>query len=326
MSIQRGGLKTWSALAGNKKRPSEYEVVTYKLHYRNRNPDVAYEQSPDSMMNLWYQKHVTGSPLKHSDWDVFRDPDQLTYRAYTTMQDGQEEYVDGLIREHARIRHDAGMSPAWIKKLRLYYTPLRYLFTAIQMASAYVVQMAPASTITNCAAFQEADALRWLSRTAYRTRQLSLAWPDQEFATSERTTWEDAPEWQGFRELIEKMLVTYDWAENLFALNVVALYAISEVCIRQFADLARQSGDTLSAMLCEAQMKDFERSRRWTAEWVKIANDTPGNGQVFAGWKNKWDPLADQAIDAYASSLGMPEAASTVKAGRQHFYNVIGIA
>src|SRR5690554_5847313 len=100
LSVDRGGLKTWSALAGNKKRPSEYEIVTYKLHYRTRNPEAAYEQSPDSMMNQWYRKNVTNSPLKHTDWDSFRDPDQITYRAYTTMQDGHEEYVDGLIREH----------------------------------------------------------------------------------------------------------------------------------------------------------------------------------------------------------------------------------
>ncbi len=123
MGVNRGGLKTWSALAGNKKRPSEYEIVTYSLLYRNRNPDAAYEQSPDSMMNQWYRKHVRDSLLQHPDWDSFRDPDQVTYRAYTTMQDAHEEYVDGLIKQHAAHGHDAKLPQSWLRKLALLYTP-----------------------------------------------------------------------------------------------------------------------------------------------------------------------------------------------------------
>jgi len=49
------------------------------------------------------------------------------------------------------------------------------LQAALQMNCAYALQVAPASTITNCLAFQEADAVRWLSRVAYRTRELANA-------------------------------------------------------------------------------------------------------------------------------------------------------
>lgn len=324
MGIERGGLKTWSALAANKRRPSEYEIVTYKLHYRNRHPDAAYEQSPDSMMNQWYQKHVRDSLLKHPDWDVFRDPDQITYRAYTTMQDASEEYVDGILKDHAGNRHDELLDDEWLCKLASFYTPLRYLFTAMQMASAYVVQMAPASTITACAAFQEADAFRWMSRVAYRTHQLALQHPDFGFGTGERQAWEDAAYWQGLRELFEKTLATYDWAENLFALNVVASRVVDEA-LRQLGVAARKNGDTLTAMLCSAQLQDCERSRRWTAEWLKVAQQESGNEAVLHQWHAKWKPLADCAIKTYCSALGIDEAALKAAEGVREFHQSVGL-
>lgn len=320
MSIERGGLKTWSALSGNKKRPSEYEIVTYKLHYRNRKPDAAYEQSPDSMMNQWYQKHVRDSPLKLADWDVFRDPDQITYRSYTTMQDAHEEYVDEVLRNHTSNKHDAFLKPEWVKTLASHYTPLRYLMTTLQMGAAYVVQMAPASTITNCAAFQEADSFRWLSRTAYRTYQLAQQHPEVGFGKSERATWEDDARWQGFRELMELALTTYEWAESLFALNVIAARAVDEA-VRQLGASARKVGDTLTATLCDAQRRDSERSRRWTRDWIKLAKSELANVAVLEQWHAKWMPFAERAIDAFFQGLADPSAATEAKQRIADFYS-----
>jgi len=325
MGLKKGGLKTWSALAGNKKRPSEYEIVTYKLLYRNRKPEAAYEQSPDSMMNQWYQKHVRDSPLQHPDWDSFRDPDQVTYRSYTTMQDAHEEYVDGLIRNHAANEHDAKLSAAWLRKLAMLYTPQRYLFSATQMAAAYVVQMAPSSTIVNCAAFQEADEFRWMSRVAYRTHQLSVRHAEYGFRKSEREHWEETPAWQGMRELVEKTLGTYDWAENLFALNVVTARAIDEM-LRQLARAANSNGDTLTAMLCDAQRRDSDRSRRWTTQWLKLAREHAPNETVLRQWHDKWNPLAEKAIQDYCAALELEDAAPAAIQGLREYYASVGIA
>lgn len=311
----RPGLKTFSSFLGARKRPSEYEVVTYKLHYRTRNKDAAYEQDPNSPMNLWYKKHVNASPLQHDDWDSFRDPDQITYRGYTTMQDGQEQYVDQLLDDHDNNGHDLKLSPIWLDSLERMYTPARYLLTATQMCSAYVVQMAPASTITNCAAFQEADCFRWLSRITYRTRELANHHPSRGFARNERDHWEKFAAWQGFRELCEKTLATYDWAEHLVALNLVTLRAIDEGFVRQLGAAARANGDTLTAMLCDNHMRDCERSRRWTAAWAKMALEAYTNKSVIEAWLKKWVPLGDKAIQLYCAAL--PDGAQAVKHAKQ---------
>ena len=198
MAVQVKGMKTWSGLAKKRRRPSEYEVVTTNLQTRTRHPDQAYELSPAPLlgMNEFYKRHVSESPLQHTDWEGFRDPDEMIYRVYTRIQDQQEQYVDGLLDEHNEIGHDATLSAAWLDVLERLYTPRRFLQMALQMGAAYLVQMAPASTITACAGFQDGDEFRWLSRCAYRARELQRALPERGFGETERRTWEEEPAWQ----------------------------------------------------------------------------------------------------------------------------------
>ena len=129
MVVDVRGMKTWSGLAKNRRRPSEYEIVTTNLQTRNRHPDQAYELSPAPLlaMNEWYKRNVFDSPLQHDNWEDFRDPDELIYRVYTRTQDGQEEYIDGLLDEHNEIGYDKELLvPEWLDVLGtpLYAPPL----------------------------------------------------------------------------------------------------------------------------------------------------------------------------------------------------------
>lgn len=320
------GLKTWSDLAGRKRRPTEYETVTYDLHYRTRNPDAPYELDPNMFMNRWYKQHVNACRLRHDDWNAFRDPDEVIYRTYTAMQDASEEYVDRLLDEHDRLGHDATLSDEWIATLARLYTPGRYPLHAVQMASAYLAQMAPASTITNAAVFQEADAFRWVSRTAYRTCELGKHRPGAGFG-GERAVWEDDPAWQGFRELFERTLVAYDWDEHLIALGLVAKPALDEAYVRQLGAAARATGDTLLAMLNDAQMRDVERSRRWNAALVRHALVQEGNAKIVDDMLAAWVPLGERAIDAFCAPLpNGAAAAAEAKAATRAYRAGIGCA
>jgi hypothetical protein len=114
--------------------------------------------------------------------------------------------------------------------------------------------------------------------------------PDKGFGKNERRSWEDDEAWQGFPEL---MLVAYDWAETFVALNVVAKPAI-DAFLRQLGAAAEKSGDMLLKMLTDAQLRDSERSRRWTTELVRFAQQNDSNQKVIAEWTRKWVPLADK--------------------------------
>jgi toluene monooxygenase system protein E len=318
-------LKTWSHLAGQRRRPSEYEIVSTNLHWHTRKPDDPWEVGgTDGFMANWYRQYCYGSPVQHDNWNSFRDPDELVYRTYNIIQDGQETYVDGLLEQYSGEEHDASLAPAWTNVLGALYSPGRYLMHTVQMASAYLVHIAPASTISNCAAFQAADAFRWVSRTAYRTRELANTHPDGGFGEAERRHWEEASAWQGFRELMERTLVAYDWAETFVALNMVAKPAIDEAWLRQFAVSARRSGDGLLALLADAALRDSERSRRWTAALVEMML-LPGNQDVLQGWLAKWVPLGEQAVRQFCAELPEnPEAGDAAVERTRAFRSQLG--
>ena len=90
----------------------------------------------------------------------------------------------------------------WLRFLDRWYFPLRYPVHGLQMLAAYVAQMAPASRITNCAAFQAADEMRRVQRIAYRTAQINGCPVDAATLRRHKTAWEEAPEFQPLRELI----------------------------------------------------------------------------------------------------------------------------
>ena len=320
-------LKTWSHLQKARKRPNEYSIVSTNLHFSTDVPDCPWELDAELPVNRWFRQYREGSPFKHSDWDGFRDPDELVYRTYNIQQDGQEHYVDGLLEDFAEREHDAGLEREWLECLTTLYTPSRYLLHGLQMGSAYLVQMAPASTISNCAIFQAGDCLRWLSHTAYRTRELANTWPDLGFAGQERQHWEERSEWQGFRELVERLLVAYDWGESFVALNLVAKPAADEVLFRTLGRVARDYRDDLLSLMCESALRDSDRQRRWTQALVEFALQESGNRDVLNGWLGHWVPLADRAIDAWCSGLpGEPHLAADARTRAAAFRESLGLA
>lgn len=312
-------LKTWSHLAEARRRPSEYEIVSTNLVY-NLDPASPFELGPNIPMSKWFKKYRHDSPLTGCDWEAFRDPDEMTYRSYNVLQDGQETYIERLLDEHDELAHDQGLSPEWLDTLSAVYTPARYLVHTVQMASHYLVQIVPSSTVRSCVLYQATDQMRWLSQIAYRTAELNKHYPEKGFATAERGIWEDNPIWQGFRELMENVLITYDWGEAFIALNLVAKPAIDETLLRQLAATARRYDDGLLGLLCDSVYRDVQRSRTWTAALVRMAAEREENVTVINDWLEKWLKTADKAIDAYCQGLPeSPDASEEARAALRDF-------
>nr|AAB58744.1 toluene-3-monooxygenase oxygenase subunit 2 [Burkholderia cepacia] len=323
-------LKTWSHFAERRRKPSEYEIVSTNLHFTDRDPNAPYELAPDMWMNRWYKQNTLNSPLKHDDWNAFRDPDQVIYRTYNLMQDGQEAYVYGLFDQFNAREHDKVLDPRWAGKLARLYTPARYLFHTLQMASAYVgTDGSLQATITNCQLLSDGlNPFRWWSHTAYRTKELSLAFDDKSFGTDERQYWETDPAWQGFRELMEKVLVTWDWAEAFVAFSLVAIPAVEEAVLRKLGESGQHNGDTLVGLLNDAQLVDAARHRRWAATLVKMAVEKAGQRRTLIKkmGSSKWEPLADSAITAYCTALSdVPDASASARLATREFRNSLGL-
>ncbi len=106
--------RTWSDFGDMRRMPSEYEIVTHNTNWTVRKARAgALEANPSSPANLWFLTYRDRSPLHVEDWNGFRDPDEVTYRRYVTMQDEQETIVASLLEEYADAGHDKVHSPAW---------------------------------------------------------------------------------------------------------------------------------------------------------------------------------------------------------------------
>jgi toluene monooxygenase system protein E len=308
---RRPKTKTWSRFGNLGRKPNEYEIVTHDLNHTITGP-TPLEMGPDVQGNLWLKRHRDSMPLTVQDWNGFRDPDQVTYRKYNTLQDQQETYVDGLLAEFTSKNSDASLTPAAVDLLAGVLTPSRYLSHGLQMLSAYVQQLAPSSYMANCATFQTADQLRRVQLAAYRAKQLSETFPERNFGVAERAQWERAPGWQPIRELTERLLIAFDWHEAFIGTQLVLKPLTDLLTLQEFAAAARAQGDDLDALVADNLFKDSERSQRWTAACTRFLIDAgAGNRAALLETLARWRPLGEAAIAGGAALLA-PYAAGAI--------------
>ena len=296
------GRKTYTRLAVGRRVPLEYELVSTDLHY---NHPLRFELPAGNPVVAWYYRHREGSALQARSWEQFADPRRTTYRSYTELQDSREDVVDGLLREIDDTAYDWNLEDEWVRFLDRWYSPLRFPVHGLQMLAAYVAQMAPASRITNCAAFQSADEVRRLQRIAYRTVQLSGPPLEAETAQRQRAAWEDAAAFQPLRELVERALIAYDWGEAFTVTNVVIKPRIDRLVNQEIAGtLATANGDPILTSIHFSLDEDARWHRAWTAALLRhLIEDTPTNTEVVSAWIEKWRPLASEALEAFAGVL-----------------------
>jgi toluene monooxygenase system protein E len=317
-----------------RRKPSEYEIVTAKLHYHYRRQPAPFELDPNTPINTWYLRYREGSPLQADDWEGFRDPRQLTYQLYVQRQAEREAYVDNLVDEFECHKHDAGLQTEWVRLLKRLYLPARFPIHALQMTALYMAQMAPSSFITNAAYFQAADELRRIQWAAYRAKSLSLE-HDAELASSAHTRqrWEEDSAWQPLRETVEKMLIAYDWGEAFAALNLTVKPVFDAVFNAELAELARAHEDALLALMLDDFELDSERSRDWSAALVEYAvAQRPANTEFLERWVKHWKPLAYRSMEALVELFGQaprplqPQAvAGKVRAAHHAFLTRCGL-
>jgi toluene monooxygenase system protein E len=319
--------RTFSTFGDVRRMPSEYEIVTHAQNWTLRqNRTATFEQNPSSAANLWFLTYRDNSPLRAENWDAFRDPDRLTYKAYVNLQAEAEAKVTGVLEAHAEA--GVALDAESVALLGQLFTPARYLYHGFQQVEAYIGYMAPSSYITNAAAFATADFLRRVTTIAYRTRELQIASPDSGIGAAERSRWEGHDGWQPARKAVEYALVSYDWGEAFTALNLVLAPTLDDVLLTQLGRVAKSNGDDLTWLLTSFLAEDSRRRGRWSRALAEEAvAQRPENRAVLGKWIGRWSALADNAalglgtILATAPGNGVraDEVATHAKAARDHY-------
>lgn len=296
--------KTWSRMGELGRVPTEYEIVTHEMVHTAK--EVPLEMGEETFANQWMKRYRDSTGLKVKNWEAFRDPDALFYRIYNQRQDNAESFIDKVIEQFTdRSNSDAGLDRSCVEMLARVFTPARYLTHGLQMASAYIQQMASTSYVANAAAFQTFDHLRRVERIAYRTRQLSLTWPEQGFGSGERAVWEQDALWQPVRRAVEELLVCFAWHENFVATNLLVKPALDLLSLKEFATVAAENGDTLDSLICSNLFEDSERSMRWSAALSRfLIEQDDGNRELLLATVKAHRAKALAAIESFGTMLG----------------------
>ena len=291
--------KTYWHLLQQKRMPTEYEIVTSKLLCYTGEGFTGKRFELDVPLKDWYRRYQEESPLVCSSWEKFCDPRETTYTKYTALQRDKEIFVDGILDEIELTGYDAHLRPAWLYILPRVVAPFRYPGHGFQMIASYIGQMAPSGRITIAAALQSADEMRRIQRIAYRIRQLQQIYPG--FAADSRTLWQTDPIWKQLREVVEKLLVAYDWAESFVGLNLVLKPLVDELFMKYLSDLALREDDYLLGQIFYSLNEDCQWHRQWSESLVRMAiEDNVRNRDTIQGWINQWYPLTARAVQTFA--------------------------
>ncbi|MGA9130748.1 MAG: MmoB/DmpM family protein [Candidatus Sulfotelmatobacter sp.] len=284
--------RTYWHLSDLGRKPTDYDIATSRMHYW-----TARGFEVKAPVSEWYERYLRGSALRCRDWDLWGDPRQTTYTTYTTMQRTREAFVSGLL-DSISDDYDRGLSTQWVAVLDRVLAPLRYPGHGLQMVAAYIGSMAPSTHITIAVTFQAADEMRRVQRIAYRMRQLQITHP--EFGGKAQQTWQDDPIWQPLREIIETLLVTWDWGEALVVLQFVLKPAFDELFMTQFGRFARAAGDDVLDRIFFSLNEDCAWHRAWSGSLILTAlRDTPESARVIEGWIENWAPRVNRAVSAF---------------------------
>jgi toluene monooxygenase system protein E len=291
--------KTYWHLLPQRRMPTEYEIVTSKLLCYTGEGFTGKRFELDVPLLDWYNRFQQDSPLTCASWENFRDPRETTYTKYTEIQRDKEIFVDGILEEIESSGYDGRLSPGWLHVLSRVVAPLRYPGHGLQMLASYVGQMAPGGRIVITATLQVGDEMRRVQRIAYRVRQLQHVY--RGFAADSKARWQTDPLWQPLRMAIEKLLVTYDWAESFVGVNLVLKPLMDEIFMNHLSDLALREGDHLLGQIFYSLNQDCRWHREWSRTLTRmLIEDNSRNGRTIQGWIEKWHPVAVRALQAFA--------------------------
>jgi toluene monooxygenase system protein E len=301
--------RTYSHLEGLRKVPDEYDLATTKLLYY-----VERGFAVNGPAAAWYEAHQKHACLTHADWDAFVDPRRTTYAKYVSIARGREAQADGIVNAMEQPGHDERLSPGWLDAIGRFIGPLRHALHGLQMTASYVGSMAPAGRVVIVHLFQSADEMRRIQRLTQRLAQLGKRDPGT--LSGAKDAWLRDGAWQPLRELVEKLLVRYDWAEAFLALNVCVKPVVDRLVTNGIGARAIASGDPLLGALVRNLGDDAEWHRAFSRALVTHAlAGAEGNRDVVVRITGEWLPRALAAAAPLGFVLGesAPEAMAALK-------------
>jgi propane monooxygenase small subunit len=290
--------RTYNYFTPQKQRASMYEDVTVDVQpdperYLTQGWLYAFANGEAGYPKDWTQ-------LKSSDWHVFRDPNQEWEQTIYRNNANVVRQIT-LNIENAKLQKAfAAWNRQWTQVVARHVGAWMHAEHGLGMHLFVPAQRdAPTNMINNAIAVNSMHKLRFAQDLALYNLELSEQIPGFE-GQVHKSVWMEDPIWQGVRENVERLTAIKDWAEAIFAANIVFEPLVGELFRSNFVlQVAAPNGDYVTPSIVGAGENDYERDLRYTNELFSLLVNDKQHGEanrgILQGWVDRYTRMSLKA-------------------------------
>jgi propane monooxygenase small subunit len=285
-----------------------YNYFTPKGRHASVYEDVTVDVQPDPKRYLlqgWLYAFADGTAgydeswtkMKSSDWHVFRDPNEQWERTIYIRQASTERQIQQALAIAKSQNVFANWNTSWVKCVETHVSAWMHPEYGLGMHVFVPAQRdAPTNMINNAVCVNSMDKLRFAQDLALYNMELSEAIPNFN-GSVHKQAWLDDPVWFDTRENVERLTAVPDWAEQVFATNVIFEPLCGELFRSQFVmQFAAPHGDFVTPVLFGIAEYDYEHNLAYTTDLFKLLVDDTEFGEanklVIGEWLTHWVPYS----------------------------------
>lgn len=284
--------------------------------------DVTVDVQPDPERHLtqgWIYGFGNGpggypqewTKAKSSNWHVFLDPNEEWEQSIYRNNSAVVHQVELCLRNAKRARVYDSWNVSWLKFIERNVGAWMHaenglalhVFTAVQRSG-------PTNMINTAVAVNAAHKMRFAQDLALFNLDLSEA--DVPFEGGvHRQVWQEAPEWQPTREVVERLTAVGDWCELLFATNVVFEQLVGSLFRTELVmQIAARNGDYITPTIIGTGENDYDRDLGYTRALFRLLTQDEAHGttnkEIFGQWLSTWVPRCLEAARALQPIWSQP--------------------
>ena len=280
--------------------PAKLRATTYE--------DVTFDVQPDPDRHLtqgWIYGFGNGpggypqdwTELKSSDWHKFRDPneewEQTIYRNNANVvRQIQQNLANAKLADAY-----ASWTPTWTKFIERNLGAWMHAENGIGLHVFTAVQRSgPTNMLNTAVAVNRAHKIRFAQDLALFNLDLSESL-DGFDGSAHRDVWHNDPVWQGVRKNVELLTAAADWAEAVFATNIVFEQLVGVLFRSHLVmQISARNGDYVTPSLVGSGENDYNRDLGYTRALFNMLTNDPEhrdhNRELLSRWLEKWVPLS----------------------------------
>lgn len=302
--------RNYNYFTPKKKRSTVYEDVTVDVQpdtdrYLSQGWIYSFQNGPGGYPLDW-------TALRSSDWHRFRDPNEEWEKTIYHNNSNVVRQIQQNLENAKNAGAYRGWSRGWRHFVERHIGAWMHAENGLGMHVFVAAQRSgPTNMINTAIAVNSAHKLRFAQDLALYNLDLSESIEDFDGGVH-RDVWHSEPVWQPLRELVENLTAVEDWAEALFATNIV-YESLVGVLFRSHLvmQIAARNGDYVTPTLIGAGESDYERDLKYTRElFTLLVNDaehSDTNRHQLQEWVDKWAPRCARAAHELQPIWSQPQ-------------------